>query len=87
MDLLEIHDQYYDRVRKFILASVKNEAAADDRAQETFIKIQENLGSLRDPEKITSWIFSIAHHLCKDYFRVLRKFSSREEIHEGLVAL
>ncbi len=87
MDLFEIHDQYYHRVRKFILASVKNEAAADDLAQETFIKIQENLESLRDPEKISSWIFSIAHHLCQDYFRVLRKSSSREEIHEGLVAL
>jgi RNA polymerase sigma-70 factor, ECF subfamily len=87
MDLLGIHDQYYRRVRKFILASVKNESAADDLVQETFIKIQENLDSVRDPEKISSWIFRIAYHLCQDHFRVLKKSSSQEEIHDGLVNL
>jgi len=87
MDLLGIHDQYYLRVRKFILASVKNESAADDLVQETFIRIQENVDSLRDPEKITSWIFSIAHHLCQDHFRALKKSSSQEELHDGLITL
>jgi RNA polymerase sigma-70 factor, ECF subfamily len=87
MDLLGIHDQYYDRVRKFILASVKNESVADDLVQETFIKIQENLDSVREPERISSWIFRIAYHLCQDHFRVLKKSSSQEEIHDGLVTL
>src|SRR4030043_306367 len=87
MDLLEIHDQYYQRVRKFILASVKDESVADDLIQETFIKIQENLDSVREPAKISSWIFRIAYHLCQDHFRTLKKSSSREEIHEGLVNL
>jgi RNA polymerase sigma-70 factor (ECF subfamily) len=87
MDLLGIHDQYYQRVRKFILVSVKNESVADDLAQETFIKIQENLDSVRDPERISSWIFRIAYHLCQDHFRVLKKSSSQEEIHDGLVTL
>ena len=87
MDLLGIHDQYYERVRKFILASVKNESVADDLVQETFIRIQENLDSVRDPEKISSWIFRIAYHLCQDHFRLLKKSSSQEEIHDGLVTL
>ena len=87
MDLFAIHDQYYHRVRKFILASVKNESVADDLVQETFIRIQENLDSVRDPEKISSWIFRIAYHLCQDHFRVLKKSSSHEEIHDGLVTL
>ena len=87
MDLLELQDQYYHRVRKFILASVRDESVADDLIQETFIKIQENLGSLRDPGKISPWIFRIAYHLCQDHFRTLKKSSSHEEIHEGLVNL
>ena len=87
MDVLGIHDQYYHRVRKFILASVKNESAADDLIQETFIRIQENLDSLRDPAKISSWIFRVAYHLCQDHFRTLKKSSSHEEIHDGLVSL
>ena len=40
MDLIAIHDQYYQQVKRFILASVKNESAADDLTQETFIRIQ-----------------------------------------------
>ena len=87
MDLIGIHDQYYHRVRKFILASVRDESVADDLIQETFTRIQENLDSVRDPAKISSWIFSIAHHLCQDHFRVLKKSSSQEEIHDGLVTL
>jgi len=87
MEFFELYDQFYQRVRKFILASVKNESVADDLIQETFIKIQENLDSLRDPAKISSWIFRIAYHLCQDHFRTLKKSSSHEEIHDGLVNL
>jgi RNA polymerase sigma-70 factor (ECF subfamily) len=87
MDLFAIHDRYYQRVRKFILASVKNESVADDLIQETFIRIQENLEKVRDPEKISSWIFQIAHRLCQDHFRTLKKSSTQEEIHDGLANL
>jgi RNA polymerase sigma-70 factor (ECF subfamily) len=85
MDLLGIHDQYYHRVRKFILASVRDESVADDLTQETFIKIQGNLDTLRDRSKISSWVFQIAYHLCQDHFRGLKNYSTHEEIHEGLV--
>ncbi len=84
MDLLEAHDRYYESVRKFILASVRNRSAADDLIQETFIRIGKNLNALRDPAKISSWIFRIAYHLVQDYFRANKK-SPREEIPEGLV--
>jgi RNA polymerase sigma-70 factor (ECF subfamily) len=87
MEFLEIYDPFYQRVRKFILASVRDESVADDLIQETFLRIQENLDSVRDPAKISSWIFRIAYHLCQDHFRTLKKASSHEEIHDGLVNL
>jgi RNA polymerase sigma-70 factor (ECF subfamily) len=87
MNFLEIHDQFYGRVRKFILASVRDESAADDLVQEAFMKIQENLDSVHDAAKISSWVFRIAHNLCQDHFRTRKKSSSHEEIHEGLVNL
>lgn len=87
MDLLGIHDQYYHRVRKFILASVKDESVADDLTQETFIRIQGSLDALRDRSKISSWVFRIAYHLCQDHFRGLKNSSTHEEIHDGLVNL
>jgi RNA polymerase sigma-70 factor (ECF subfamily) len=51
---------------------------ADDLIQETFLKIERNLKSLKDPSKISSWIFRIAYNLCQDHFRQLRR-SHREE--------
>jgi RNA polymerase sigma-70 factor (ECF subfamily) len=82
MEFWEIYDQYYAKVRRFILALVKDEWAADDLIQETFLKIQENLSSLRDPSKMSSWIFRIAYHLCQDHFRQLKTAQKKESIDE-----
>ena len=80
MEFWEIYDQYYAKVRRFILALVKDEWAADDLIQETFLRIQKNLSSLRDPSKMSSWIFRIAHHLCQDHFRQLKVAQKMESI-------
>ena len=40
MHLTEIYDQYYQRVRKFILHTVRNESVADDLVQENFYQNQ-----------------------------------------------
>jgi RNA polymerase sigma-70 factor (ECF subfamily) len=69
MDFWKIYDQHYDPIRKFILAYVKDEWVADDLIQETFIKVQKNLKSVRDPSKTPSWIFRIAYNLCHDHYR------------------
>jgi RNA polymerase sigma-70 factor, ECF subfamily len=87
MDFLEIHEQFYERVRRFILASVRDESAADDLVQEVFMRIQQNLESVRDTGKVSSWVFRIAHNLCRDHFRTRKEFSSHTELHEGLVHL
>jgi len=69
MDFWKIYDQYYDSVRKFILAYVKDEWVADDLIQETFIKVQKNLNSVKDSAKLSSWIFRIAYNHCHDHYR------------------
>ncbi len=69
MEFWEIYDPYYAKVRKFILAIVKDTCTADDLIQETFLRVQENLGTLKDPSKLSSWIYRIAYNLCQDHFR------------------
>ncbi len=69
MDFYEVYEQHHDRVRNFILASVKNRWVADDLVQETFLRVLQNLAKVRDPAKLSSWIFRIAANLCQDYFR------------------
>ena len=79
MDFWEIHDQYYSRVRRFILGLVKDNALADDLVQETFIRIQQNLDDLRDPSKMSSWVFRIAYNLCQDHFRRSKEYLIDED--------
>jgi RNA polymerase sigma-70 factor (ECF subfamily) len=80
MEFWEIYDLYYSKARKFILALVKDEWVADDIIQETFLKVQQNIESLRDPSRLSSWIFRIAHNLCQDHFRRLKKSRKEEKI-------
>ena len=72
MDFWEIHDQYYSKIRLFILAKVKEEWVADDLVQETFLRVQTNIDNLRDRSKLSAWIFRIARNVCYDHFRTSR---------------
>ncbi len=69
MTFWDVYHQYYDKIRKFILATVKNEWVADDLVQETFIRIQKHMDQVREAEKLPSWMFRIAYNLCQDHFR------------------
>jgi RNA polymerase sigma-70 factor (ECF subfamily) len=75
MDFWKVYDEYYDPVRKFILTYVRDEWVADDLIQDTFLRVQKNLDSVRDPEKISSWVFRIAYNLCHDHFRQSKRSS------------
>jgi RNA polymerase sigma-70 factor (ECF subfamily) len=80
MEFWEIYDQYYAKVRRFILTLVKDEWVADDLIQEAFLKIQNNLKSLKDPSRLSPWIFRIAYNLCQDHFRRLKRSRKEERI-------
>ena len=80
MEFWEIYDQFYSKIRKFILALVKDEWVADDLIQETFLRIQDNLKNLKESSKLSSWIFRIAYNLCQDHFRQLKRSRKEERI-------
>ncbi len=80
MEFWEIYDQFYNKVRRFVLGLVKDEWVADDLIQETFLRIQSNLPTLKDPSKLSSWIFRIAYNLCQDHFRQSKKSRKEESI-------
>ena len=82
MEFWEIYDQHYAKVRRFILALVKDQWVADDLIQETFLRVQQNLGTLKDSSKLSSWIFRIAHNLCQDHFRQLKATRRKESMDE-----
>jgi RNA polymerase sigma-70 factor, ECF subfamily len=84
MDSYDIYDQYYQRVKRFMLSSVRDEWVADDLTQETFIRVQKNLDTVKDPSKTASWVFRIAYNLCQDHFRRQKRMLSNEcELNES----
>ena len=85
MNFWNIYYDQYEGIRKFILALVKDEWAADDLVQETFIKVRKNAGQLKDETKLKPWIYRIAHNLCQDHFRqTANRIKRQKPISDGL---
>ena len=58
----------------YVFELVRNEQAALDLVQETFIASARHLGSLREDHKFGSWLFGIAHQKC------IQRWRQRKEI-------
>ncbi len=69
MDFWELYDRYYTRVRAYATSMLRNPAAGDDVVQETFLRAQTSLDSVRDQAKVLAWLLRIAHNLCMDHLR------------------
>lgn len=78
--------RHQQRVYNFILRLVKNPAAAEELAQETFLKIVKNSASFKHEARFSTWLYAIARNLCIDHQRKqrLRRHSSLDQpLHQG----
>ena len=78
LDFYSIFNQYHDRLKKFVTITVKNEWAVDDIVQEVFVRAHSKIDTLKDHDKIGSWLFRIAYRLCMDHFRKESRNPSEE---------
>jgi len=58
---------------RFVYRYIGNQDEAIDVAQETFIRIYQNRHSYRPTAKFSSWLFTIASNLCRNYLRRERR--------------
>lgn len=65
----QVWNNYSTDLKKFIISKVKDTTIADDILQDTFIKIHTKLHTLKDLNKLKSWLFSIARNSVMDYFK------------------
>lgn len=68
-DIEEIYNTYYRDVYHFALFFTNNRQEAEDITQETFVKVMKSIGSIQKPERLKTWIFSIAKHTAIDLIR------------------
>ena len=72
-DVAQLARQYEADVYHFCLGMLRQSARAEDAAQETFLKAQLRLHTLRDENSAKSWLFSIAANVCRDELRRLKR--------------
>ncbi|MBI2669759.1 MAG: RNA polymerase sigma factor [Candidatus Yanofskybacteria bacterium] len=65
----EIVNQYQRDLVNFHYRFVGNRYEAEDLAQETFIKVYKKFSTLKEPDKLKSWLFQIARNTVIDFFR------------------
>ncbi|MDR3573667.1 MAG: sigma-70 family RNA polymerase sigma factor [Anaerolineaceae bacterium] len=66
-------NQLHGSLRRFIASRLPNEDDADDILQEVFLRIHTRLETVRDMDKLESWIYQIARNSIIDYYRSRRK--------------
>lgn len=81
MDFDNIYEEYFDRVYYKVLSVVKNDDAAEDICQETFISVYKNLSKFREESNIYTWIYRIAINKTYDFFKKRKlEFEINDEV-------
>ena len=65
----EIWGQMHERLLSFINRHVATIHDAEDILQEVFVRIHSNLGSLKDTQSVTAWVYQVARNAITDYHR------------------
>jgi RNA polymerase sigma factor (sigma-70 family) len=66
--------RYYEKILKFCAYALGgNMSSAEDCTQDIFLILYENMGRLKDYDKIGGWLYKTADHLSKQYVASLRR--------------
>jgi RNA polymerase sigma-70 factor (ECF subfamily) len=58
-----LFEQHAPAVWRFLKDLFRDDAAADEATQETFVRAHGKLGALRDDARLASWLLGIARHI------------------------
>src|SRR5512142_2722581 len=63
----------------FIFSRVGSEEDAEDLLQDVFLRVYRQLGTVRDPQRLESWIYQIARNRIIDHYRSRRQWTDLPE--------
>lgn len=63
---------------------MSNEAETDDILQEVFLRVNQHLEQLKDPDRLFPWMFHITRRVIIDYYRSHQR---RREVPVGLTTI
>jgi RNA polymerase sigma-70 factor (ECF subfamily) len=85
--LEELVQRYFRQVFLFAKTYVKQDAEAEDIAQEAFVKAWKNLKKFQPEKKFKTWLFQITKNTCIDYLRKHKNFLPAQNMAEEQMAL
>ena len=76
--LNQLIERYKDKIYTSIYLLLKDKYLAEDMFQNTFIKVIETIrgGNYNEEGKFLPWVTRIAHNLCLDHFRKVKRSPS-----------
>ena len=77
--VIQLIEQFYERIYAFLRRLAGNDADAADLTQRTFGRVQQALPSFAGRSSVASWIHGIAYHVYVDWRRTNRPTESRSD--------
>jgi RNA polymerase sigma-70 factor (ECF subfamily) len=75
----KIWKEFYAKLKNFVQLRVSAKDDAEDIVQEVFIRIHNKTDTLKDNQKLESWIYQITRNAIIDYYRRKKK---KVELHD-----
>lgn len=69
----------HDQLLRFIRARVPDETSAEDILQDVFLKVHVRIDTLRDQDRLQSWVWQIVRNALSDHYRSLRPMADLPE--------
>ena len=76
-----LFERHSPGVRRYLGDLLRDEAAADEATQETFVRAYDRLLSLRETARVQTWLFGIARNVFLEQHRVRKE--ARRALPEG----
>jgi RNA polymerase sigma-70 factor (ECF subfamily) len=73
LDFRDIYDAHARAVRRFLGDLLRDDAAADEATQETFVRAHTRLETLRAGDRLLPWLFGIARNVFYEELRARRR--------------
>jgi RNA polymerase sigma-70 factor (ECF subfamily) len=81
-----IFERYTRPVISFIFYMAGERGAAEELAQETFLRAYRSMASLREDSNLSSWLFGIARNVAREWLRERGREPRRVELDDPSVA-
>lgn len=65
--------EFHEKLLSFIRKRVNGDAVANDVLQDVFVKIHKNIDTIRQGQKLESWVYQIARNTIIDHYRTRRE--------------